>query len=219
MIKVINALAIKFLEGADIDKELKKVYPDELFDFLTRKLMPAKAGGCLSFKETILATKRESQLGFSCLVLLSLVNRSKLFHDDNYCSLVPTIPYAFALQNGFEDKEVFSSLSDAKASKPYSMWDNPINQQAKILSKEIGLGVSLGKCYHKRTHRRDIQEVLQLRNVLKDYKYPARTKAGYLTKLQFIMEAQLWNATADKRISRFILDINDWDMLPEAMVC
>ena len=219
MLTTINKLATKVEAGEYVKPaELKAIYPDELIDILVRKMKPSKAH---SFKETCLQTKRHSKLGQSCMVLLGVLPRSKLFSDINYCSLTPTIPLVFALQNGFDfslnclsTEEAFDER--AKPNRAYSLWDTPENKNAEEWYQALALGMSLSQAYASRQPC-DLMTAIQSRRRLNNYNYPL-SKGCCSTKMQFIQEAQIWNAQASKRDARMILDINDWDRLPEAML-
>ena len=214
MIKTIKKLAdIVTSGGKPPDKELALLYPDELVDYLVRTMVPVNH----NFRETILATREKSKLGFSCLILLGLVPRSKLFRDKNYCSLTPTIPLVYALQKGFDFHLSTEPIAEAKdwlqnSAGAYSGWDTKTNFEGSLLSLELALGREIAKAYRARSVV-SLEYVISARRSLKDYSWPRGNKG-----LQYIIDLQLWNAKADLRDARMILDINDWDKLPEAMI-
>jgi len=200
--KHIERLAEKALNQTLVKEDVQDLFAEELVDILDKRMKPERVEGLLSFEATYKAT---GELGKACIKLLGLVNRSWFFEDPAMGFLTPTIPLVYANQNykrGFNNRN-------------YAEWDNPINFKAKLVYNQLGLGHALAEAYVYRTEPL-LEDIIKARRSNLGI-FEAATESGCGTYVQYILEAQLKEAKPSHREHTMILNINDWDNIPEDM--
>lgn len=129
----------------------------------------------------------------------------------SYCALVPLIMYAFKQHKGI----------------PYEHWD-----------KNQAIGITSPKLYQAMTYQNDTafskDEILQaraeglkiksgpkegeMRNPVFTFKLYGATAFKGIPDLQQVMLSQIWCAHPDNRTKYMVLDPNDWDRIPPALI-